>query len=226
MRYPKWLVYTANAIAGLIFGLLIGMFLLLGFGCESSLPSPIHPERKVSVDQYRIETDQLAAEKEREARKASQRFTIAVKKLQASSEIDLAELTAAHDESVEKYEAQAKEIREAGKATIEAMEARNAAWTNGLGMVATIAQGSGFPPAIAIGGLLTTALAGYKAVSNGRRAAKAETEVQHASRAIDSIDILKQMVPEVAKAFKDNAAIIAQWQGVGGTQFVNKVQNS
>lgn len=207
----------------------VSLIVLLG-GCQPMVPSPRDPSIKVPADQALTEAETLAKAKQTEKRAAERRFKLAAQKLQAETGIELAELTASFDEVVEKADAEAASIMASTQAAIKAAEDRQAAWMGGLNTVATIATGTGIPGVALAGGLLTGALGLFSAAANKRKAkteaeARAATEAASA-RVIDSIDIVKQMFPDVAKVFKDNAPLIAQWQGVGGTQLVNRVQNS
>lgn len=209
----------------------VAFVLLLGSapGCVR-VPSPRNPEVSVSPERAIAEAEQLASEHEREKRAASTRFRLSVKRLEAETGVTLAELTAAHDEAVEKADAEAAAIRQATATAIKEAEERAAAWTQGLGAVAGIAQSSGIPGVATIGGLLAGGIGIFSAFGS-RRKATSEAEQRKAvedaaSRVIDSIDILKRLDPAVAKAFKDNHRDLIEWQGAAGMQLVNRIQHS
>lgn len=234
--YPR----LGRAVSTTIFLTLIAAYavmLVMLSGCDSTVQSRRNPDQRVTLEQYQAEGDELAEEKLREARRADARFTLAVKKLQAASEVDLAELVAAHDEAVEKYTAEAKTIRETTAATIQAVQARQDRWLSGLSTVAGVAQASGFPPAALFGGLLAGGVGLWRARVNGSRAKTAEDRVaskeaealalkEAAARVIDSLDLLKEIAPEVKAAFKAHAPTLLDWQGAAGVKFVQSVQNS
>lgn len=199
---------------------LAAVFLLMG--CEPKVPSPRNPAISVRASTAIIEADTLAKEQEREAKAADIRFRAAAQKIQSQAEIDLAELTAAHDEVVEKAKAQADALRDATAKAIAAAEERQSAWINGVAQVGTIAQQTGLPGVAAFGGLLT-GLVGAAAAWRNKK--KADNTEQIAARIVDSIDVLKTLSPDVAKAIKDNGKTIAEWQGPHAVSFINKVQN-
>lgn len=199
---------------------LAAVFLLTG--CEPKVPSPRNPDIKVPASTAIIEADRLAKDQEQEAKAADIRFRAAAKKIQSQAEIDLAELTAAHDEVVEKAQAQAMALREATAEAIKQAEERQAAWLTGIAQVGDIAQQTGIPGVATFGGLLTGVVGLASAWRNKR---KADNTEQIAARIVDSIDVLKTISPEVAKAIKDNGKTIAEWQGPHAVNFINKVQN-
>lgn len=199
---------------------LAAVFLLTG--CEPKVPSPRNPDIKVPASTAIIEADRLAKDQEQEAKAADIRFRAAAKKIQSQAEIDLAELTAAHDEVVEKAQAQAMALREATAEAIKQAEERQAAWLTSIAQVGDIAQQTGIPGVATFGGLLTGVVGLASAWRNKRKADNIE---QIAARIVDSIDVLKTISPEVAKAIKDNGKTIAEWQGPHAVNFINKVQN-
>jgi len=190
-------------------------------GCEPKVPSPRNPSVQVPALVAIIEADRLAKEHAQEARSADIRFQAAAKKIQSQAEIDLAELTAAHDEVVEKAKAQADQLREATAAAIKAAEERQSAILQGVGQVGEIAQQTGIPGVATFGGLLTGLVGLASAWRSKQKAANTE---QVAARIVDSIDILKTLSPEVAQALKTHGKTIAEWQGPQAVAFVNKTQ--
>ncbi len=191
-------------------------------GCEPKVPSPRNPDIKVPASTAILEADRLAKEQEQEARSADIKFKAAATRIQAEAEIDLAELTAAHDEVVEKARAQATALREATAEAIRQAEERQAAWLNNAAQIGQIAQQTGIPGVATFGGLLT-GVVGLAAAWRNKK--KADNTEQIAARIVDSIDVLKTISPDVAKAIKDNGKTIAEWQGPQAVSFINKVQN-
>lgn len=231
---------TRRAVSFLIGTLALAGFLvclLMLTGCTPMVPSPRDPSVKVPAEQAMTEAETIAKAKQAEKRKAESRFKLAARKLQSTTEIDLAELTAAYDEVVEKADEEAAAIIASTQAAIKAAEDKQAAWVGGLSTVATIATGTGIPGVALAGGLLTGVLGMFSAAANKRKAktaeevaaakeadAKAKEEI--AVRLSDSIDWLKDVSPEVAAAFKTHAAKLAKWQGADAVNFVNRTQNS
>lgn len=192
-------------------------------GCEPKVPSPKNPAITVPASVAMFEADALAKEKEQEARKADSKFKIAAKKIQSEAEIDLAELTAAHDEAVEKATAQANALREATATAIRAAEERRSMALTAVGQVGEIASQTGIPGLATLGGLLTGVVGIASAWRNKK---KADNTEQIAARIVDSIDVLKTISPEVASAIKANSKVIAEWQGPHAVSFINRVQQS
>lgn len=200
---------------------LLAVAAFFSVGCEPKVPSPRNPVVSVPASVAIAEADRMAKEHEQEARSASIRFQAAAKKIQSHAEIDLAELTAAHDEVVEKANAQANQLREATAAAIKAAEERQSAILRSVGQVGEIASMTGIPGIATFGGLLT-GLVGLASAWRSRQ--KASNTEQIASRIVDSIDVLKTLSPEVAQALKTHGKTIAEWQGPQAVAFVNKTQ--
>lgn len=198
-----------------------GLVAVFCMGCEPKVPSPRNPTINIPASVAIIEADRMAKEHEQEARSASIRFQAEVKKIQSQAEIDLAELTAAHDEVVEKSQAQANQLREATAAAIKVAEERQSAVLSKIGDVAQIAQQTGIPGVATIGGLLT-GLVGLASAWRSKK--KADNTEQVAARIVDSIDVLKTLSPEVAQALKTHGKTIAEWQGPQAVAFVNRTQ--
>lgn len=199
----------------------LAVVLLLG-GCEPKVLSPKNPMVSVPASVAMYEAEALAKEKEQEAKKADNRFRIAAQKIQSQAEIDLAELTAAHDEAVEQVTAQANALREATATAIRAAEERRSLAINAVSQIGEIASQTGIPGIATLGGLLTGVVGLASAWRNKK---KADNTEQIAARIVDSIDVLKTISPDVAKAIKDNGKTIAEWQGPQAVSFINKVQN-
>lgn len=211
---------SSSTAAAACTGLAVVCFLA---GCEPKVPSPRNPDIKVPASVAIIQADQLAKQHEQEARSASIRFQAAAKKIQSHAEIDLAELTAAHDEVVEKAQAQATQLREATEAAVKAAEERQLAILGGIQQAGQIAQQTGIPGLATFGGLLTGLVGLASAWRNKQKAANTE---QIAARIVDSIDVLKTVSPEVAMAIKTHGKALAEWQGPAAVAFVNKTQVS
>lgn len=213
-------VSSFRAVAMACTGLAAVFFLA---GCEPKVPSPKNPAVTVPASVAIFEADALAKEKEQEARTADSKFKVAAKKIQSYAEIDLAELTAAHDEAVEKATAQANALREATATAIRAAEERRSMALGAVGQIGEIASQTGIPGLATLGGLLTGAVGIASAWRNKK---KADNTEQIAARIVDSIDVLKTISPEVASAIKANSKVIAEWQGPHAVSFINKVQQS
>lgn len=224
-------LFVVGAVALFLFCVLVGP------GCTPRVPSPKEPSRMVSPEQATLEAEAMAAAAEREKRKATNRFRVAVQRLEAETGIELAELTAAHDEAVEKADAEAAAIRQATAAAIKSAEDRQTAWVGGIGAVANVAQASGIPVVATIGGLLAGAAGLFSASANKRKARteqeRADAELaqrkateEAAARVVDSIDILKLKAPEVAAAMKAHARDLIEWQGAAGMALVSRVQHA
>jgi len=200
------------------------------FGCEPKVASPRNPEKRVAASQAMLEAEQLAQEKEREAKAIESKFQIAVKKVEAQAQINLAEITAAHNESLDKVQAEATALRETTKQAIAVAEEQQNAWLNGINAIGGVAQQSGLPGIATIGGLLTGVVGMVSAGRNKILASNAEAEkkkqAEIAARLVDSIDVLKHIAPEVAGAMKANSRILSEWQGPEVVNFVNKVQHT
>lgn len=219
-----------------IAALTLGVLMLLA-GCTPMVPSPKDPTIKVPAEQAMIEAEAIAEGKATEKRSAERRFRLAAQRIQAETGLELAELTAAFDESVEKADAESQAILASTRAAIEAAEARQGQWVSGLGAVAGIAQSTGIPGIATIGGLLMGGLGLFSAAANKRKAktaeevaaakeAEAAATKEAAGRVVDSLDLLKALSPEVKAAFKAHAPALLDWQGVAGVKLVQAVQNS
>jgi hypothetical protein len=206
-------------------------------GCQPTVPSPKDPSRSVLAEEAMREADELAKAKESEAKAAAQRFKIEAMRIESEAQIDLAELTAAHDEVVEKAESEARSLREATAAAIKAAEERQGAWLSGLGQAAAIAQQTGIPGVATVGGLLAGVLGMFSASrakrqatdAEARAAAEAQAKAQQAAiaaRIVDAMDILKLKSPEVASAFRAHGKDLAEWIGPEGVAFINRTQHS
>jgi hypothetical protein len=232
---------TRRALSFILATVLIGVItlgvLMLVTGCTPMVPSPRDPSIKIPAEQAMIEAEAIATGKQSEKRAAERRFRLAASRIQSETAIDLAELTAAFDESVEKADAEAAAILASTRAAIEAAEARQGQWVSGLGAVAGIAQSTGIPGLATIGGLLAGGLGLFSAAANKRKArtaeeiaaakeAEAAATKEAAGRVVDSLDLLKALSPEVKAAFKQHAPALLDWQGVAGVKLVQAVQNS
>lgn len=206
-------------------------------GCDLKVPSPKNPEIKVPHEQAMAEAEALAKAKEFEARAATARFKLEVKKIESQGELDIAELVAAHDEFVEKTLAEATTLREATRLAIEQSQARQDSWLSGIAQVGTIAQSTGIPGVASVGGLLTGVIGLFSAYRNKQRAQteteradaeakKAAANREIAARIVDSIEALKLIDPSVKASFKNNGKEIDSWAGPHAVQFVNQVQSN
>ena len=206
-------------------------------GCEVRVPSPRNPAMQVPASVALVETEQLARESEAKAAQADREFKVAVQKVEASSQVSLAELAAAHDRAVDTARSEAAQVRESVASAIKAAEDRQQAWTAPLNIVAGAATQSGIPGVAAIGGLLTGVLGLVSAqrskskatTAEENAAAEAEARKQQeaiAARIVDSLDVLKHLAPEVGAAFKAHGKTLAEWQGPQAVNFINKVQNT
>lgn len=206
-------------------------------GCEVRVPSPRNPQVEVPASVALMQTEQLARESEAKAAQADREFKVAVQKVEASSQVSLAELAAAHDRAVDSARSEAASVRESVASAIKAAEERQQAWQAPLQIVGGIAQSSGIPGVASIGGLLTGVVglaAAYRSKSKATTAeetaaAEADARKQQeaiAARIVDSLDVLKHLSPEVAAAFKTHGATLAEWQGPQAVNFINKVQNT
>lgn len=210
---------------------------LLLSGCDTKVRSPKNPELRVSYEQAMNEAEALAKAKEFEAKAATSHFKLAVKRLESQTEIDLAELVASHEEFVEKALGEATQLREATRLAIEQAQARETAWLDGISQVGTIAQSTGIPGVVSVGGLLTGLVGLYSASRNKLRARteaeRADSEAKRAAatkdiaaRIVDSIEALKLIDPSVKAAFKTHGKEIDSWAGPHAVQFVNQVQTN
>ena len=206
-------------------------------GCDLKVRSPKNPELQVSYEQAMSEADALAKAKEFEAKAATARFKLAVKRIESQSELDLAELVASHEEFVEKALGEATQLREATRIAVEQAQARQLAWVDGITQVGTIAQSTGIPGVTAVGGLLTGLIGLYSASRNKLRARteseRADSESKKATaskdiaiRIVDSIEALKLIDPAVKESFKKNGKEIDSWAGPLAVQFVNQAQTN
>ena len=205
-------------------------------GCEVRVPSPRNPAMQVPASVALMETEQLARESEAKAAQSDREFKVAVQKIEASSQVNLAELAAAHERAVDSARSEAASVREATASAIKAAEDRQQAWVAPLNIAANVAQQSGIPGVASVGGLLAGALGIASAFRSRSKATTAEERAAAeasarkeqeaiAGRIVDSLDVLKHLSPEVAAAFKTHAQAIASWQGPSAVNFINKVQN-
>lgn len=193
------------------------------FGCEPKVPSPRNPQVEIPASVAIVEAEVIAKEKEQEAKQADSKFKLAAQKIQSQAEIDLAELTAAHDEAVEKATSQAVAVRDATAAAIKAAEERRSVVLAAIGQAGEIASQTGIPGLATVGGLLTGLVGVASAWRNKQRADNTE---QVAARIVDSIDILKTLSPEVAAAIKTHGKTLAEWQGPHAVSLINRIQQS
>ena len=213
-----------------------GLAVVLIGGCEVRVPSPRNPQVEVPASVALMQTEQLARESEAKALQADREFKVAVQKVEASSQVSLAELAAAHDRAVDSARSEAAAVRETVASAIKAAEDRQQAWIAPLTIASGVAQQSGIPGVASIGGVLAGVLgvaSAYRAKSKATTAeqtAAAEASLRKeqeaiAARIVDSLDILKHLSPEVAAAFKAHGSTLAEWQGPDAVNFINKVQN-
>jgi chemotaxis protein histidine kinase CheA len=120
------------------------------------------------------------------------------------------------------------DIQKAAQAQIDKID-RDAAVLGGIAQVVPQLAGAAssvFPAGSVIFGGIAAAVGA--ALGHRRGKATGETNlaqiVSAASRVVDSMDILKEKDPAVAKAFKDHGKTLDEWQGLAGKQLVEDLQ--
>jgi chemotaxis protein histidine kinase CheA len=178
------------------------------------------------------ELEQIGESKQQALEAWVRNQTLRLEQLNADADRRVADIQAAGksraDDIQKAAQARADEVQKTAQAQIDKID-RDAAVLGGIAQV--VPQLAGVASSVVPGGSVIfggIAAAIGAVLGHGRGKASGQTQVNQivaaASRVIDSIDVLKDKDPAVAKAFEDHGKTLAEWQGLAGKQLVDDLQ--